>query len=133
MYLYIKKKKILDRNNVGKNCLSINQIRVQQTKPANQYCDSVCETICTIKHEGDQPYKFRSETSLPKSVFLVACTALQPALFIGPSVHNTLFFGIYGWFLGYCSCPTAWLVHFIFAPAHPHVTWVALYPALLFC
>ena len=40
---------------------------------------------------------------------------------VRPSV-TLCFFGVYGRFWGYCSCPTAWLVYFITAPDHPHAT-----------
>ena len=53
---------------------------------------------------------------------------------VGRSVGRSrlAFFGVYGRFWGYCSCPTAWLVNFITAPAHPHATRVAVYPPLFF-
>ena len=60
---------------------------------------------------------------------------LQPALSVHPSIGWSVtlsFFGVYGRFWGYCSCPIAWLVNFIIAPAHPHATEVAVYTALLF-
>ena len=59
--------------------------------------------------------------------------------FVGPSVrplvrplfrHTLLFLGFCG-FWPYCSCPND-LVTSIMAPAHPHKTGVAVYPALLF-
>ena len=61
---------------------------------------------------------------------------LQPALSVSWSVGWSVgrlrlaFFGVYRQFWGYCSCPTAWLVNFITAPAHPHATGVAVYTAL---
>ena len=60
--------------------------------------------------------------------FLVACTRLYNPLC--PSV-TLCFFGVYWRFWGHCSCPTAWLVYFITASAHPHAIRVAVYPALL--
>ena len=39
-------------------------------------------------------------------------------------------FGFNGHFLHNWSCPNIWLVIFITAPAHPHATVVAVYPAL---
>ena len=76
--------------------------------------------------------------------FLVACYAtLHPALSVrrsvrpsvGPSVrpsvgHTLLFLGFWG-FWHHCSCSND-LVTSIMAPAHPHATGVAVYPALLF-
>ena len=52
----------------------------------------------------------------------------------GPSVRpsHLTFFGVYGQFLGYCTCLTVWLVNFITAPAHPHTTRVAVYPTLFY-
>ena len=75
------------------------------------------------------------------SGFLVADTRLYtlPCRSVGrlvrwsvrPSVTLS-FFGVYGRFWGYCPCPTAWLVNFITAPAHPHATGAAVYTALLY-
>ena len=65
--------------------------------------------------------------------FFVACTRLNNPLC--PSVgrlvcHTLLFFMIL--FLGpHCSCPRC-LVTSNMAPAHPHATSVAVYPALFF-
>ena len=71
--------------------------------------------------------------------FLVACYAtLHPALSVRPSVgpsvgpsvrHTLLFLGFWDFWL-HCSCPND-LVTSIMAPAHPHPTGVAVYPALL--
>ena len=65
--------------------------------------------------------------------FLVACYAtLHPALSVGLSVgrsHFTFFMIFILW--PYCSCPIG-LVTSNMAPAHPHATWVAVYPALFF-
>ena len=73
-------------------------------------------------------------------MFLVACYAtLHPALSVGPSVrqsvrrsvrHTLLFWRLWGFWL-YRSCPNVSLTS-IMAPAHPHATGVAVYPALLF-
>ena len=77
-------------------------------------------------------------------MFLVACYAtLHPALSVrrsvGPSVrpsvrrsvqHTLLFLGFWD-FLLQCSCPNDLLTS-ITAPAHPHATGVAVYPALFF-
>ena len=59
---------------------------------------------------------------------------------ICPSVSQSAtlcFCGRFWRFLHYCSCPNAWEVVFITAPAHPHATLVAVYPALfsfvMFC
>ena len=64
--------------------------------------------------------------------FLVSCYAtLHPALSVGLSVCHTLLF-LWFFFLGpHCSCPND-LVTSILAPAHPHATGVAVYPALFF-
>ena len=63
--------------------------------------------------------------------FLVACYAtLHPALSVVRLVgwsHFTFFNVFFLW--PYCSCPTA-LVSSNMAPAHPHATGVAVYPAL---
>ena len=67
------------------------------------------------------------------TMFSVACTRLYNPLCPSVGRSDTIcFFGIYWRFWGYCSCPTAWLVYFITAPANPHATRVAVYPALLF-
>ena len=63
--------------------------------------------------------------------FLVACTRLYTPLCrsVGRSVGHTTFFMIF--ILGpYCSGPNG-LVTSNMAPAHPHATLVAVYPALL--
>ena len=70
-------------------------------------------------------------------MFLVACYAtLHPALSVHPSVRPSVrpsvtlyFFGGFCGFWPYCSCPND-LVTSIMAPAHPHATGVAVYPAL---
>ena len=73
---------------------------------------------------------------IPSLLFLVACYAtLHPALSVrrsvGPSVgHTLLFLGFWG-FWHHCSCPND-LVTSIMAPAHPHATGVAVFPALFF-
>ena len=73
--------------------------------------------------------------------FLVACYAtLQPALSVrrsvGPSVRPsiTLYFVVFFFFCGlwpHCSCPNDQVTSNT-APAHPHTTGVAMYPALFF-
>ena len=58
---------------------------------------------------------------------------------VGPSVRrsvhrstcHTLFFLFFGGFWYHCSCPND-MVTSITAPAHPHATGVAVYPALFF-
>ena len=81
----------------------------------------------------------------PEAYFLVACYAtLQPALSVRPSVrplvrpsvcpsvwHTLLFSGFCGLW-PHCSCPND-LVTSNTAPAHPHATRVAVYPALFPC
>ena len=76
--------------------------------------------------------------------FLVACYAtLQPALSVRPSDrrsvrpsvrpsvrHTLLFLGFCGLW-PHCSCPNDGEA-LNMAPAHPHATWVAVYPALFF-
>ena len=52
---------------------------------------------------------------------------LQPALSVGRLV--TLYFFAILFLCPYCSCPNG-LVTSNMAPAHPHVTLVAVYPAL---
>ena len=65
--------------------------------------------------------------------FLVACMQLYNLLCHSVHLSVTLcFFGAYGWYWGYCSCPTAWLVDIFIVPAHSHATWVAVYVALFF-
>ena len=51
---------------------------------------------------------------------------------VRPSIHPSAlaFFGVYGRFLRYCSCPIAGKAFFITAPALPHATSVAVYTAL---
>ena len=61
--------------------------------------------------------------------FLVACYANTPALSVGLSVrHSLLFFVFCGLF---CFCPNDQVISNT-APAHPHATGVAVYPALSF-
>ena len=48
---------------------------------------------------------------------------------VGPSVRHTLLFLGFCGFWPHCSCPND-LVTSISAPAHPHATGVAVYPAL---
>ena len=64
--------------------------------------------------------------------FLVACTRLQPALSVGRSVCPSVTLSFF-WRLravwGLLRLPNC-LVNFITAPAHPHATRVAVYPAL---
>ena len=72
------------------------------------------------------------------ALFLVACYAtLHPALSVHQSVrplvrpfvrHTLLFLGFCG-FWPHCSCPNDGVTS-IMAPAHPHATGVAVYPAL---
>ena len=68
--------------------------------------------------------------------FLVACYAtLRPALSVrwsvGPLVrHTLLFFGFCGLW-PHCSCPSDQVTSNM-APAHPHATGVAVYPALFY-
>ena len=60
---------------------------------------------------------------------------LQPAMSVSRSVGASVtvcFSGIYGPSLKYCSCPNVWVSIFITASAHPHMTSVAVYPALFF-
>ena len=77
--------------------------------------------------------------------FLVACYAtLHPALSVPPSVGRSVcpsvhpsHFTFLGFFWGgdfwlHCSCPND-LGTSITAPAHPHATGVAVYPALFDC
>ena len=71
-------------------------------------------------------------------MFLVACTQLYNLLcpFVCRLVRQTLilifsaFMSVYGCLLHYCSCPNTWLVFFITALAHQHLTKVAVYPDL---
>ena len=62
--------------------------------------------------------------------FLIACYAtLHPAMSVYRSV-GPLFW--YFWALwAYCSCPNALVTFSSTAPAHPHATGIAVYPALL--
>ena len=70
--------------------------------------------------------------------FLVACYATQhPAMSVGRSVGRSvswlvpfLLFWRFWAFWAYCSCPNALVTFSSTAPAHPHATGVAVYPAL---
>ena len=54
-------------------------------------------------------------------------------LFMSVGLFVTLcFLAFTGIFPHHCSCPSALLAFYITAPAHPHVIWVAAYPALFF-
>ena len=72
-------------------------------------------------------------------IFLVACTRLYNPLY--PSVDRsvrqlvclsvTLSFFDVNWRIShYYSCPNIWWALSNTAPAHPHATWVAVYPIL---
>ena len=71
-------------------------------------------------------------------LFLVACyTTLNPAMSVRRSVRRLvgrlvpfLLFWRFWAFLAYGSCPDALVTFSSTAPAHPHATWVAVYPAL---
>ena len=69
---------------------------------------------------------------LPKPTFLVA--TLHPALSVRPLVGRSVCRSHYYFFMNFifwphCSCPND-LVTSNMAPAHPHATGVAVYPAL---
>ena len=73
--------------------------------------------------------------SLPSFYFWRICSSVGPSVgpSIGPSVspsvrHTLLFLGFCG-FWPHCSCPNDGVTS-IMAPAHPHATGVAVYPAL---
>ena len=61
--------------------------------------------------------------------FLVACTRLYDPLCpsVCWSVHRP-YFAFLVLFWSYFSCPTAWLVYFFTAPAHPHATCITVWP-----
>ena len=61
--------------------------------------------------------------SVHPSVCLLVCRSVHP------SVCHTLLFLRFCGFWPHCSCPKG-LVTSIMAPAHPHATGVAVYPAL---
>ena len=64
---------------------------------------------------------------------LVACSARDSTTCRSDDSSVILsFFGVYGWFLHYCSCSNAWLAYSITAPAHPQANSVAVYTALFF-
>ena len=127
-------------------------------RPARPYFyDSHCltstETVCNnaasarsgCPDKSDKHHRLcprvevsRSEYDHTRGKFVVTVfsrvhSTLQPALSVGRSVgrlvcHTLLFFMIL--FLGpHCSCPRC-LVTSNMAPAHPHATSVAVYPAL---
>ena len=82
-------------------------------------------------------YKIEKKYFIHVSRFLVACYAtLHPALSVrlsvGRSVGHTFTFFMNFIFWPHCSCPNATLPSNM-APAHPHATGVAVYPALLKC
>ena len=65
-------------------------------------------------------------------LFMPLCRSVRRSvrLSVHPSVrHTLLFLGFWDFWL-HCSCPND-LVTSIMAPAHPHATGVAVYPALL--
>ena len=57
--------------------------------------------------------------------------------YVGPSVGWSvcpfLFFGVFEFFQACCSSPVPQMTFSSTAPAHPHATGVAVYPALFFC
>ena len=54
----------------------------------------------------------------------IACSLL-----VGWSVCWSLL-AFFGRFVHHCPCLNLWQAYFITSPAHPHATWVAVYPAL---
>ena len=73
------------------------------------------------KNPGPPP-SLLQQTLREKAQFLVAWLYNPLCPSVGRSVHRLVtlyFFGDYGLFWGYCSCPIAWLVYLITAPAHP--------------
>ena len=103
-------------------------------KAAHVFCSALMPLLLIFFHLGGV---YKSPLKIPHvSLFLVVCTRLYNPLC--PSVCRLVhwsrlaFFGVYRRFWGYCSCPTAWLVNFITAPAHPHANRVAVYTALFF-
>ena len=97
-----------------------------------RYFLSISDKYHEIRHYNNKGLKTR--------LFLVACYATTPR-FVGPSVgpsvcpsvrlsvrHTLLFLGFCG-FWPHCSCPNDGVTSII-APAHPHATGVAVYPAL---
>ena len=62
--------------------------------------------------------------------FIRVHAALQPALSVRPSVGHTLLFFMILFLWPHCTCPHG-LMTSDMAPAHPHATSVAVYPALL--
>ena len=117
---------------------------------------SVCSSIClSIYHYMSHIYRqiyykgrHSPGASLPDQVFFLFldffhlfnlsicfvffCRVLRN--FITRFVGRLPFFNFFGdhgrLFFHFCSCQSQWLSFFISAPAHLHVTWVALYPAL---
>ena len=68
-------------------------------------------------------------------IFSCVHATLQPALYVRRSVRLSNFSFFYFFrrlraVIAYCSCPKAWLALLSCAPAHPHATKVAVYPAL---
>ena len=81
--------------------------------------------------QTDKPTLIRRQRLCINFFFLPINRQFQATLCrsVGQSVTLS-FFDVYGRFWGYSSCLTALLVYFITAPAYPHATWVAVYPAL---
>ena len=99
---------------------------VSTTKKCNNECfwyccfDGVCLCGGGLYTLPTCPRQFLT----PCNLFLVACNCtrlynpLCPS--VGQSVHHTLLFWHLRAVFAYFSYPTAWLIYFITAPAHPH-------------
>ena len=87
-----------------------------------------------IKKKGKIPKSSLSKMNYINVLFSRVHVSLQPAMpvrwMVGWLIMLCLF-GDYWWFLPHCSCQNTLLVFNITAPAHPHATWIAVYPALL--
>ena len=100
------------------------------------HCNTlVCSLMSAISFTSNHNSKVEQKNNISSVVLLlVACTRLYTPLCL--SVHlsigrsNFTFFMIFI-FGPYCSSPNG-LVISNMAPAHPHATWIAVYPALLF-
>ena len=105
--------------------LAVHNLRMMTAKAS--VCSSAsiaeCESIFEWITSYVTPFFFRSRAT---RLYTPLCPSIRRL--VHPFV-KLYFFGVYGWFSHYCSCPNAWFAYFN-APARPHTTWVAVYPAI---